>query len=154
MKQYNFKKIDNFSNRNISNSIIKLKIENINKFSFLNKYYLNELPKITSKKNIHQKDSSFNKEISNKLKNNEDVIFKRIYNRHLNKEHQIKDLTIKSKSIQTKEEIKNNMIKFFNCNDTNKKIMNIKNKLYYMKGIFDYSHPLIVQNKSIRQVLN
>lgn len=147
-----------FSYAHLDRNIKNLKKDNLRKFKFINNHLeieLNKNPNKNGLKNnlIMSTASTFHKKEENiKLKalgsvsalTDEEIVFNRIYDRHLNNLMQIKDYNMpKNTVIKTKDQIKKSMINFFSRGEVNSKIISIKNKIFLMKGVMDYSLPLI-----------
>lgn len=148
-----------FSYSHLDRNIKNLKKDNLRKFKFINNHLEIELNKKSKsepfKNNITiNTTSTFNnkKEDNNRLKpiggvsalTDEEIVFNRIYDRHLNNLMQIKDFNMpKNTVIKTKDQIKKSMINFFSRGEVNSKIISIKNKIFLMKGVVDYSLPII-----------
>jgi hypothetical protein len=159
-----YKNTNFFSNLKLEEKIRELKKKNIDMFKFLNTYLVDEIKRNSVLQEISTGSRSnsiiledlkniklFNDTPQNKINKpkeiealtQEELLFKRIYNRQLNNIMQVKDYNINPSGILTKDQIRKSMARFFNKGDMNKKIMNIKNKMYLMKGMIDFSLPEI-----------
>lgn len=142
-----------FSDRNLSQSIIKLKASNKSSKEFIDKCMKgikNSLSTIDEKPcdvtTLNR--SQITKEIS-PLKE-----YNKIFNKKLRSIFQLKDRN--SKNVISDVQMVKELNEFGMKNPVNRKIIEMKNKVYFMRGIVDFSFPkiLAIKNRELNKKMN